>query len=460
MPTKKQRIPTAIKIIAVLITPLLISAAMIYYFATELHNADQIYPHVKIAGIDVSGMTREEAAYTIGIADYDESFANVSVKFTFPDDSVLFIDANDVDMKHNANEMIYLAYSIGRGRGLVNDFATYLRHLDAEETDHEIIITLDQVKLNAIVNDFIQIYNEVLDTARPVIYEDRIVFTRGFGHVRADAAEVFERAYSGLFESLKSGEPVEMIYTLPEARNFGSEILQIRDSIFVQMVTSEYDRETIAATECKIGVDFDPIEAAWLIRSTETGRSATIPLVFTHPEYSQELLNSMLFRDLIGERTTFVHGTANRINNVRISSEAIHRMILQPGEEFSYNEVVGRRSADRGYTSAPALAGGESIPTIGGGVCQTSSTLYAAIKPSELLVTEQRGHSRSVPYLPRGWDATVVWNAVDFKFVNNTDFPLRINTKLVDRNLTIQIWGTIIDDFPISANWKEELELE
>jgi len=128
---------------------------------------------------------------------------------------------------------------------------------------------------------------------------------------------------------------------------------------------------------------------------------------------------------------------------------------LMPGEEFSFNETVGPRTAERGYKYAPALSQGETIMSIGGGICQVSSTIYASIRPSELLVTEQRKHGKPVPYLPWGWDATVFWNFIDFRFVNNTDYPLRIEVELDNRSLTARVWGTIKDDFPIAADWKD-----
>jgi len=130
--------------------------------------------------------------------------------------------------------------------------------------------------------------------------------------------------------------------------------------------------------------------------------------------------------------------------------------VLLPGEEFSYNEVVGRRTAERGFKYAPVIMRGELAIDIGGGVCQVSSTLYAAIKPSELRVTERRPHGLPISYLPSGWDATVADGLIDFRFVNNTNYPIRIEMEMVDRKLTAIVYGTIIEDFPIQAGWYYE----
>ena len=458
MSKKKQRIPTGIKITLLLLVPLLISAASIYYFASEIHEADQIYPQIRVAGFFVSGMTRDEATDLFKQLDYNDNIANASVSFTFPDESVLTIEATDVNMQHNANEMIFLAYTIGRGRDLIHDFVAYLQRQDAEVIDYDVTFWLDKDELIKLVGEFVSNYNEQLYASKPIIHEDRIEYTVGAGDVFADVDEIIELAYYGLFESFENGNPIDFIYELPDARRYGPELIGIRNSIFVQTLSSSFDPEANRATESAIGVDFDTVEAAWLIKGSESGKTVTIPLIFTHPEISQEYLAGKLYRDLLGERTTFVHGNDNRVNNVRLSAAAIHRLILLPGEEFSYNEVVGRRTSDRGYRVAPAISGGVFVSSVGGGVCQTSSTLFAAIKPTELLILEQRGHSRSVQYLPRGWDAAVSWDVLDFKFANNTDYPIRIEARLIDRDLTIKIWGTIVDEFPIAADWADYAE--
>jgi vancomycin resistance protein YoaR len=100
--------------------------------------------------------------------------------------------------------------------------------------------------------------------------------------------------------------------------------------------------------------------------------------------------------------------------------------VLGPGHEFSFNDIVGERTAARGYQLAHIYNNGEVIDGIGGGICQVSSTLYNAILYTSLEVTERHNHQFTVSYVPYGQDATVSYGYVDFKFRNNTAFPLRI----------------------------------
>ena len=453
MPAKKKRIHIIIIIIVILLVPVIITAVSTYCYAVYIQNEDRIYPNIRVADVDVSGLTRQQALQALKLHEYEESYAASNVTIIFPDESKLIIHGSDVGLWNNAHSLVDTAYSIGRGNGTIPDLLAYFQRYNAQEEVFYIDFDFDAEEMYDIVSSFTNEYNKRFELSKPVINEHYIVFTKGAGHVNADADEVFELAFLGLVSSILNESPVEITYTLPEFFKFVSCVLELRSGIFVQMQTSEFDIDTQSATDCAVGVDFDPIEAVKLIAGIQTGHTISFPLEFTHPEYTQEYLQSLLFRDLIGERITFAQGTNNRLNNVRLSSEAIDGLVLLPGEEFSFNEVVGQRTVERGYRSAPIIVAGEFVPGIGGGICQTSSTIYAAIKPSELLVTERYRHGRRVTYLPRDWDATVSWGRLDFKFVNNTDYPIRIDVKLEDRDVIVQVWGTIIDDFPIAADW-------
>jgi len=450
-----KKIPSPIKITAAILSPLLATVIAFYIFGIELQNAGQIYPNIKIAAVDVSGLTRGEAINSLGLSAYEKRSAASNVSITFPDESVLVISGNDARLQHNAREMVAEAYSIGRGHGVFRDTISYFQRQNVEEDSFEIDFILNPEVLKAIVQEFTDDYNNRLESSSPLIYEDKIVFTKGAGHVSADIFEIYELAYTGLFKSLEDGVPVEIIFSLPETTKLTTDIFDVRNTILVEMVSSVYDLESNSATQCEIGIDFDAIEAAKLLSLTESGKTVEFPLVFTHPYYSQEYLESLLFRDLIAQRTTYAQGTNNRLGNIDLAAKEIDGIVILSGEEFSFNRIVGPRSYERGFREAPAFNQGEIVTAIGGGICQVSSTIYAAIKPSQLEVTERRAHGLPVAYLPAGWDATVVWNFTDFRFINNTDYPIRVDVEIVGRNVTAKIYGTIKDDFPRAADWND-----
>jgi len=450
-----KKIPVPVKMTAALLTPLLVTFIALYIFGLQLRSSELIYPNISIAGTDISGLTRGDALQALGLQVYDEKSAAANVAIEFPDETKLVISGTDAKLLNNAREKINEAYSIGRGRGVFFDTVSYLMRHNADEDTFEIDFVMDDNELKNIVTNFVNAYNQRLDSSDPVIYEDKIIFTKGAGHVNADVFEVYELAYNGLFSSLESGNPVMAVYSLPETNKISFDVFDVREKVLVEMVSSVYDLDSNSATQCEIGIDFDALEAAKLLSNTESGKTAEFPLIFTHPDYSQEYLDSLLFRDLIATRQTIAHGTPSRLGNINLAATAINGIVILSGEEFSFNRIVGPRLYERGYREAPAFNQGEVVMATGGGICQVSSTIYAAIKPSDLLVTERRAHGLPVAYLPEGWDATVVWNFTDFRFVNNTDYPIRVEIELEGRNVTSRIYGTIIDDFPRKAGWND-----
>ncbi len=139
--------------------------------------------------------------------------------------------------------------------------------------------------------------------------------------------------------------------------------------------------------------------------------------------------------------TNFASSTSGRAANIELSTKAINGKVLMPGETFSYNEVVGERTRARGYQDAGVIVGNKVENGLGGGICQTSSTLYQAVIRSGLKSVERYNHSLTVGYLPKGFDATVSWGGPDYKFKNTYDFPIYIEGYCSNRNLVFNVYG-------------------
>jgi hypothetical protein len=151
----------------------------------------------------------------------------------------------------------------------------------------------------------------------------------------------------------------------------------------------------------------------------------------------------MLFRDTLSEKTTTMYTSTNaRINNISLAAAAINGTILNPGETFSFNGVVGKRTAEKGYQYAGAYVGGQDVPQIGGGICQCSSTVYYCALKANCEIVSRSNHMFAIAYLPLSLDATVDWGNIDFKFKNSRDYPIRIDAGVTGKELTVEIWGT------------------
>ena len=158
---------------------------------------------------------------------------------------------------------------------------------------------------------------------------------------------------------------------------------------------------------------------------------------------------------LISAYTTQTTKDNNRNTNIKLSAQAISGITVQPGEIFSFNGTTGERTAAKGYREAPAISGGQSKDEVGGGVCQTSSTLFNAVARADLEIVERNPHAWPSHYIEKGLDATVNWPGLDFRFKNNTDYPIFIIAGYDNRKVTVNIYG-----MSLGAGVKIDLESE
>ena len=131
----------------------------------------------------------------------------------------------------------------------------------------------------------------------------------------------------------------------------------------------------------------------------------------------------------------------NRNTNIRLSAEAINGYCVQPGEEFSFNHATGQRTEGKGYKPATAISGGQNIEEVGGGVCQTSSTLFNAVARGNFEIVKRSPHAWPSSYVEKGLDATVNWPGLDFQWRNNTEYPVYIAAWYADRVVTVELYG-------------------
>ncbi|MCK8816469.1 VanW family protein [Natroniella sulfidigena] len=143
----------------------------------------------------------------------------------------------------------------------------------------------------------------------------------------------------------------------------------------------------------------------------------------------------------IGVYTTRATGSESRRENIKLATESINNQLILSGEVFSFNEIVGPRTKERGFKEAPQIVNGRLVPGVGGGICQVSSTLYNALKQDKLEIIERHTHSKDVSYVPEGKDATVAWDYFDFKFKNNFKQPIIIKASSGGGYVTVRILG-------------------
>lgn len=143
-------------------------------------------------------------------------------------------------------------------------------------------------------------------------------------------------------------------------------------------------------------------------------------------------------------KTPLLDKSESRIKNIKLASDKLDNHKIAPGEEFSFNKVVGKRTEEKGYKLAPIIIsspdGPKSSNDIGGGICQLSSTLYNAVKKAGLKVTERHPHSKKVSYVKKGLDATIDFNRYDFKFINTRAHSITLKIDLKEDTLTVKVF--------------------
>jgi len=174
------------------------------------------------------------------------------------------------------------------------------------------------------------------------------------------------------------------------------------------------------------------------------------------PRFSTADLTSAT--SLLGTWTThYGSSTSDRAENIRLSANSVHNTYLLPGEVFSTNATFGPTTSARGYRPGGAYLNGRLVEAIGGGVCQTSSTLYRALLEAELRIVERTNHSLPVGYMVLGFDATLAGDYIDMKFENDTDLPILLETIMSGGSLTVNIYGHETRPSTRTIEFKNEL---
>lgn len=422
---------------------------------------NRIVEGVTIGGLEVGGMTRKEARQALQTAALETVLVE-DLTVTLPKDTVT-LNPYSLDMELNIREAVRTAFRYGRTEdstlsdiGLlpyltVNEAAIRLAfqdYADAYDTD----LTPYSYSLEGEMPD--------LSTASgtEAISCQTLTVTMGLpdAHLDVDSAfaavmEEFDHAI-GFCQSGTYGMTIAVAEeALPETPDLEALYAEFR----VEAVDDSLDMQTYGFVNGSYGYHFDLDAAESAVAAADYGQTVAIPMECTIPEILGE---GVYFRDVLGSCDTKHNENENRNNNLRLLCAALDGLILQPGEEFSYNETVGERTAERGYLPAPAYSGNRLVDSVGGGVCQGSSTLYNCVLIADLEVTNRVCHGASINYLPLGLDATVNWGTTDFCFRNNANFPIMLKAEVSDGYVRMKILGTDEKDYYVkleARSWTE-----
>lgn len=457
-----------ISMIAVGACVLLLIAALIIAGVSLLNreNADdgRILSNVYVAGVNLGGMTREEAENALHLA-IGESLSTEDMVVTLPDDA-LVLSPVDTEAFVNIEDLVDAAYDYGRtGTRTENN-----RIRKNAESRKYIIALLDYMYLDLdyiryAVDDFCSHYSSVmvqttvtLAGTRPdyrsliadgipisSVKHQTLTINIGTPQFALDADALYAQildAYSLFHLSFTYEAPIAQEPDIPDAQ-------ALFDQYCVLAEDAVMDGTTFQVTPEIYGYGFDVAEVARKIHRAEFGDTITITLGFLYPEITEEDLAVNYFQDVLA---TYISTNKDyhygRNVNLGLACNAINGMILKVGETFDFNQVLGPRTANAGYKSAPSYYG-SSTSTIGGGVSQVASALRYCAMLSGLTIDEYHLHKYAVPYSPFGTDAAITYGSENLIFTNTTSEPVQIFASCIDGNVIVSIMGTEEQDYTV-----------
>ena len=440
--------------------------AGVFLLGSNLGDDGRIFKNVTVAGVNLGGMTPQEAEAAIHAAT-DLTYTKNNMVVNLPEATLTFTP-RQTGATLDVAAAVQAAYDYGRTGNFIERRAAKATIQDQQYH----IGLLPYLSLNV---DFIRQELDEYSAAFNSSYKDSryevtgempalegpqfsldnpcqiLIVNAGSPGRHLDMESVYIQildAYSfNIFEvSVAHDGPVEYPQPL--------DLQAIWNELYIEPENFTMDMETFEILPGVYGYGFDIALAEELLAEAPLGTDVYVPMEYVIPEDNEESLKSILFRDTLSYAETPHTNNENRNNNLALACKSINGIVLMPGEEFSYNEALGKRTPEAGYKAAAAYADGQTVLEYGGGICQVSSTLYYATLLADMEIVVRSAHSYASSYIDLGMDATVSWGGPEFKFANNSNYPIRIEAEVSDGYVKVWIIGTDDKDYYVDMEYE------
>ena len=416
-----------------------------------LKQSDRIYPNTYVAGINVGGMSRAEAIEAVDDA-VAASYSSSTLHVQLPD-RLLSFHPDQTGVALDAEEAIDKAMAHGREG---NPFSAIVHFFRSRSTEH----TIDLQTVLALDTEYIrQLIDHVAEEVEQELVPSSMAYTPSTGvlavsagvpAVSLDADGLYEAVYHAFINS----DFETMVWEYDVIPCEETDLQSFYDKTCTEKQDAYYDSETHTIVEEVVGYGFDPEAAAQRIAAAPAGSEVKIQLQDLQPEITVADVEAAMFGEELFFTASRYEVNANRTNNLRLACEAINGTVLNPGEVFSFNGIVGERTDVKGYLGATVYAGnGASETQLGGGVCQVASTIYYATLHLNMEQVEREPHMYAVSYVPMGMDATVYWGSIDYQFRNTLSNPVKILTWLEDGKVNVRFLGVKETDNKVEMSY-------
>ena len=453
--------------LAIVLVVLLIAG--IFGFFLYTWDDGLIYPNVYAFGVDLSGMTPDEAVAAIH-AQTDGTFSAQSLTVNLPD-TVLTLTPEQTGASLNVDGLVLMAYGYGRaGNRWENTQAKAEAAMTSHQVDTAPFLTINQDSIR-------QVLDQAAAAAASTLTQTAVTVTGELPDLHISykkAVEQTDVAHQQLVvvmgtpdRSLNTEALMETILARYYANDFTPidfaydvtepdvlDLQALADAYTIVPVDAVLNETDYSITHEVLGYGFALDALKVLVDAAGEGETVTVPFGYIPSAVTFEAIDATLFKDVLGSVSTNHTNDSNRNTNLRQACKALNGTLVRPGETFSYNATLGERTEKKGYKAAGAYSGGKTVQTIGGGICQVSSTLYYACLKADLEIVERTAHGYTVSYMPLGMDATVSWGSLDYKFRNNTDYPIRIEAWVADGQVHVKLIGTDTKDYYVKMTYE------
>ena len=428
--SKKKYIVIACIIAAVVVIGVLLSTI----FALVNIENEKMISGISIEGIEVSGLTNEEAKAKVEAIYNQKKEKEINIKY---EDYESTLNPTLMEVEYNVDKAVETAYKIGRTENIfVNNYEILKTLIMKENVDVEMTLNEDVTKQN-IQDISVNLPGVVIESSYSV-EDDELIITKGKAGVIVDTDKLYEEVKESLNNINANDEIIEIPVSQKEPEEI--DIQKIHDEIYKEAQDAYYTKNPFTVYPEVEGVDFD-VESAKKILEEEKDEYV-IKLTITKPKVTISQIGSEAFPDQLATFTTrYDVSDVDRSTNLRIACQKINGKVVLAGDTFSYNQALGKRTEAAGYKNGKVYEAGQVVDGIGGGICQISSTLYNTALLANLDIVERRNHQFVTSYVPAGRDATVVYGVTDFKFKNTRKYPVRIVASANNGIATISMYG-------------------
>ena len=428
--------------VSCLVVILILSTAFALFNATN----NKIIRGITVNNIEISGLTLEQAENKVN----EEMQKKLEKDIIFKaQDYESTIKLSQIETSYNVKDAVEKAYNAGRdGTIFSNNFA--ILKLMFKKKDIAIESRYNEKLLDDVISDIaVKIPNAVIEP-NYYIEDEKLIINRGQKGNTINKEEIKNE----IINIIKNNANFEIQLNIIEKEPDDIDIEKIHDEIYKEPKDAYYTKDPFEVFPHEDGINFDVEQAKELLK--EYKEEYVISLTITHPEITTNKIGSEAFPDLLSSFSTkYDVSNTPRTTNLILAMNKLDGVVVAPGEVFSYNKTLGKRTAEAGYKEAGGFAGGRVVQTLAGGICQISSTLYDAAIYANLDIVERHNHMFLAGYVGAGRDATVVYGSLDLKFKNTRKYPIMIKTSIGSGVAKVSIFGVKEDveyEVEISTN--------